>query len=106
MTPARLVAAVGVLTIAAVATASAQTATQTVTFQVDPINQVGVSGSPSLTINAAVPGSAPTSVASSGHSWSVTTNQTGAKITASIPSNMPAGLTLQATLGVGATGAT
>ena len=106
MTPARLVAAVGVLTIAVAATASAQTATQTVTFQVDAINQVAVSGSPSLTINAAVPGSAPTQVSSTGHTWSVTTNQTGAKITASIASNMPSGLTLQATLGVGATGAT
>jgi hypothetical protein len=105
MNPAKLVAAAGVLTMLASASVAAQTATQTVTFQVDPINQVGVSGSPSLTINAAVPGSAPTQVSSSGHTWSVTTNQTGAKITASIASNMPAGLTLQATLGVGATGA-
>src|SRR5690349_15549859 len=87
MHPARLVAAVGVLMLAGTTVASAQTATQTVTFQVDPINQVGVSGSPSLVINAAVPGSAPTSVSSSGHTWSVTTNQTGAKITASIASN-------------------
>lgn len=96
----------GLLTIMAAAIASAQTATQTVTFQVDAINQVGVTGSPSLAVNTAVPGSAPTQVTSSGHSWAVTTNQTGAKITASIPSNMPTGLTLQAILGVGATGAT
>jgi hypothetical protein len=99
------IAAAGILTLIA-ASASAQTATQTVTFQVDAINQVGVFGAPSLIINAAVPGSAPTSVASSGHTWSVTTNQTAAKITASIASNMPPGLTLQATLGVGSTGAT
>ncbi|HEY5060339.1 MAG TPA: hypothetical protein VII52_02335, partial [Gemmatimonadaceae bacterium] len=31
-------------------------------------------------------------------SWAVTTNQTGAKITGSIASDMPAGLTLSATL--------
>lgn len=90
----------------AVAASSAQTATQTVTFQVDAINQIGVTGSPSLTVNTAVAGSAPTQVSSTGHTWAVTTNQTGAKITASIASDMPSGLTLQATLGVGATGAT
>ncbi len=95
----------GLLTCVASAAVSAQTATQTVTFQVDAINQVGVTGSPSLTVNTATAGSAPTQVSSSGHTWAVTTNQTGAKITASIASNMPAGLTLQATLGVGATGA-
>lgn len=96
----------GLLMSVAAATSSAQTATQTVTFQVDAINQVGVSGSPSLTVNSATPGSAPTQVSSTGHTWAVTTNQTNAKITASIASNMPSGLTLQATLGVGATGAT
>jgi hypothetical protein len=84
--------------LAAVNTASAQTATQTVTFQVTAINQVAVSGSPSLVINAAAAGSAPTSVTSSGNTWSVTTNQTGASITASIPTAMPAGLTLSANL--------
>jgi hypothetical protein len=78
--------------------AFAQTATQTVTFQVDAINQISVTGSPSLTITAAVAGGAPTTVTSTGHSWAVTTNQTGAKITASIPTAMPAGLTLSATL--------
>ena len=83
---------------AAVNTASAQTATQTVTFQVTAINQVAVTGAPSLVINAAVAGSAPTSVTSVGNTWSVTCNQTGAMITASIPSAMPAGLTLSANL--------
>ena len=81
-----------------VRTASAQTATQTVTFQVTAINQVAVTGAPSLVINAAVAGSAPTSVTAAGNTWSVTTNQTGAMITASIPSAMPAGLTLSANL--------
>ena len=84
---------------------AAQTATQTVTFQVDAINQVGVTGSPTLDINTATAGSAPTSVTSSGNSWAVTCNQTGAKITGSIASNMPAGLTLSANLGA-PTGAT
>ena len=82
----------------AVNSASAQTATQTVTFQVTAINQIAVTGSPSLVINAAAAGSAPTSVTASGNTWSVTTNQSGASITASIPTAMPAGLTLSANL--------
>jgi hypothetical protein len=91
----------------AAASAQAQTATQTVTFQVSAINQIGVSGAPSLVINTAVPGSAPTAATSAGNTWAVTTNQTGAKVTASIASNMPAGLTLSANMGApaGATSA-
>lgn len=87
--------------------AQAQTATQTVTFEVQAINQIAVNGTPSLTITTATAGSAPTSVTASGNTWAVTTNQTGAKITASIASAMPTGLTLSATLGApsGATSA-
>ena len=86
--------------------ASGQTATQSVTFQVDAINQISFSGSPSLVINTATAGSAPTS-ATAAATWAVTTNQTGAKITASIGSVMPTGLTLQVNLGApsGATSA-
>lgn len=89
----------GLLVVAAAVSASAQTATQTVTIQVDAINQVSVAGTPSLTISAAVAGGAPTTVTSTGATWAVTTNQTGAKITASIGSAMPTGVTLSANLG-------
>ena len=97
----------GMFVAVAATSAAAQTATQTVTFQVDAINQVGVTGSPTLDINAAVAGNAPTSATSAGNTWAVTCNQTGAKITASIGSVMPAGVTLSATLGApaGATSA-
>jgi DNA-binding response OmpR family regulator len=78
--------------------ASAQTATQTVSFQVDAINLVGVAGTPSLLVTTGTAGTAPSSVTSAGESWAVTTNQTGAKITASLASAMPAGLTLSATM--------
>ena len=81
----------------AVNTASAQTATQTVTFQVTAINQIAVTGSPSLTINAATAGSAPTSVTATGNTWSVTTNQSGASITASIPTAMSCVICLPST---------
>src|SRR3954462_14620162 len=87
------------LVVAAAASASAQTATQTVTMQVDAINLISVSGTPSLAISAAVAGGAPTSVTSTGNTWAVTTNQTNAKITASIPTAMPAGVTLSANMG-------
>lgn len=79
--------------------AAAQTANQTVTIQVDAVNVIAFAGSPSLTVNAAVPGSPPTSVSNATATWAVTTNQTGAKITASISAAMPAGLTLSANLG-------
>ena len=88
----------GCLGLAGAGTAAAQTATQTVTFQVDAVNQVGLAGSPTMAITAAVAGNAPTTVTSSGHSWAVTTNQNTAKITASIGTVMPTGLTLSAQL--------
>jgi opacity protein-like surface antigen len=87
------------LVVAAAASASAQTATQTVTMQVDAINLISVAGTPSLTISAAVAGGAPTSVTSTGNTWAVTTNQSNAKITASIPLAMPTGVTLSANMG-------
>jgi hypothetical protein len=97
----------GLLTLAAALSAKAQTATQTVGYQVDAINQIAVTGSPTLTINTAVAGNAPTSASSSGNTWAVTTNQSGAKVTASIPTAMPAGVTLKAAMGApaGATSA-
>ena len=78
--------------------AFAQSATQTVTFEVDAINQIAMTGSPSLLINAATAGSAPTSVTSSTNSWAVTTNQTGSTISASVAAAMPAGVTLSVQL--------
>jgi hypothetical protein len=68
-----------------------------VTFQVNAINQISVAGSPSLTISTATAGSAPVAT-SAAATWAVTTNQTGAKITASLGAAMPAGLTLSANL--------
>ena len=104
MSAGRILSAMALM-VAATSAASAQV-TQTVTFQVNAINQIAFSGSPSLLINTATAGSAPTS-ATANASWAVTTNQTGAKITASINSAMPAGLTLSVDLSApgGATGA-
>jgi hypothetical protein len=90
--------AVALAVVAFAAPAQAQTANQTVTFEVKPINQIAFVGAPSLTITTAVAGSAPTSVTDATATWAITTNQSTVKITASIPSAMPAGLTLSANL--------
>ena len=78
-------------------TAGAQS--QTITFSVGAINQVAVTGSPTLNITTAVAGSAPTQATDNLSTWAVTTNQTGAKISASLDSDMPSGLTLKVALG-------
>ena len=87
------------LVLGATSVASAQTATQVVTFQVTAINQISFAGSPSLVINTATAGNDPTSANDATATWAVTTNQSNAKITASINSAMPAGLTLSVALG-------
>ncbi len=84
--------------------ASAQTATQTVSYEVAAVDQISVSGSPSLVVNTATAGSALTSASASG-TYAVTTNGTGRKITASLDSNMPSGVALTVSLGA-PTGAT
>jgi hypothetical protein len=68
-------------------------ATQVVSFEVQAINLLSVSGSPSLVINASAAGSAPTSVTAGG-TYSITTNEVNRKITASIDADMPSGVTL------------
>jgi hypothetical protein len=96
MNAGRILATMALL--AGATTASAQTATQNVSIQVNAINQIAVTGgAQSLTITTATAGSAPTDATAS-VSWAVTTNQTNQKITASINSAMPANVTLSANL--------
>ena len=85
--------------IVATRVADAQTATQVVQFEVRAVSQIGISGAPSpLVINSATAGSQPTSVASSGTSYAITTNEANQKIIASIDQPMPGGLTLEVSL--------
>jgi hypothetical protein len=98
--------AVGALSLVAGGAASAQTATQSVTYQVQAIQVVSVSGDPgALIISTAVPGSAPTQVSDATTTYAVTTNLTGSKITGSLNTAMPAGVSLGVTLAA-PTGAT
>lgn len=107
MNAGRILAATALL-VGAASAATAQTATQTVTFAVNAINRIAVSGPASLTINSATAGSQPTSASSTGLTWAVTTNQTNQKVTAELTvasgGNMPAGLTLSATMAAPAVG--
>jgi hypothetical protein len=103
------IAAIAALIAAGVtADASAQTATQTVTYEVQAINEIAVSGSPSLVISTAVAGNAPTS-ATAAATYAITTNESDRKITAELDADMPAGLTLSIELaapgGAASTGA-
>ena len=99
---ARPAAALILMTLAVAGTASAQT--QTVTFAVNAINQIALTGSPSLTISTAVAGNNPSSATDASATWAVTTNQSGAKVTASLDSDMPSGLTLSVDLAAPAGG--
>jgi hypothetical protein len=84
--------------------ASAQMA-HDVTFGVQAIHDMTVSTAPiNLVISSATAG-APTSATATA-TYSITTNDSLAKITAAIDSDMPNGVTLTANLAVGATGAT
>ena len=96
MNAGRILATMALLSAASVA--QAQTSNQNVTFQVNAVNQIAVAGSPSLTVNTATAGSAPTAATASA-TWAVTTNQSNAKVTASLDSDMPSGLTLSVNMG-------
>ncbi len=75
------------------------TATQTVTFEVQAINEISVSGNPgNLIVNSATAGSQPDAVSDNSTSYAITTNETTKKITGAIDTNMPANTTLQINL--------
>jgi hypothetical protein len=91
-----LVAAVALLAVAQRVEAG-NSDSQTVTLQVDAINELVVTGDPAMTINAAVAGSGPTSATNSATTYAITTNQ-NRKLTAVLSSAMPGNTTLHVTL--------
>lgn len=73
---------------------AASTDTVTVTFVVQSVRDIDVSGNPgTLTVS---PGGAPATDSST--TYSVVTNESNQRISAALDSNMPTGLTLQASL--------
>lgn len=81
------------LSLVAAGSASAQIQ-HTLTYAVNAINELSVSGTPSLTVSTAVAGSPPTSATGTA-SYSITTNQTGTAIQANLGTALPSGLTLE-----------
>jgi len=79
--------------------ASAQTANQTVTYEVQAINVISVSGNPgALIVSTATAGAEPTAATDATTSYSITTNGSNKKITGSINTAMPANTSLSVTL--------
>lgn len=97
MKAGRILAAMALLAGAAM-TATAQTATQTVTFAVNAVNRISVSGPATLNVTSATAGSEPDDAVSSGLTWAVTTNGTNMKVTGALASAMPTDVTLSANL--------
>ena len=78
---------------------AANTAQQTVTYEVSAINELSVSSpTVSLTVSAATAGSAPTAASDTSATYGITTNETNRKITGVINSNMPTGVALSISL--------
>lgn len=91
--------AIAALVLAAPAFAG-NSATQTVSYEVQAINELSVSSaSVSLVVNSATAGSAPNAATNSSTSYSITTNESGRKIVGALNTDMPAGVTLAVTLG-------
>ncbi len=73
--------------------------TQTVTYEVQAINEIAVSGDPgALIVSTATAGSEPDEVTDATTTYDITTNGTGKKITGAIDTAMPANTTLKINL--------
>lgn len=88
-----LLASIALLFAPAIAAAQ----TQTVGVEVSAINQIAFTGSPTLNVNTATAGAAPTAATASA-TYAVTTNETNRSITAQLDLAMPTGVTLTAAL--------
>jgi hypothetical protein len=78
---------------------SADNVSQTVTYEVQAINEISVSGNPgALVISTATAGSEPDAATDATTSYNVTTNGTNKRITGSIDTAMPANTSLLVTL--------
>lgn len=73
----------------------ANTTTQSITFSIEPIAEIGVSGDPpALVAQSAQPGSNPSDVENMSTFYAVTTNGSSEKVSVSLDSPMPTGTNL------------
>ena len=84
---------------------ASESTTQTVTYSVNSINEISVTGAPSLTIVAPAAGSPLADAVDSTSTYAITTNGSGLKITGSLDAAMPTGLTLKINLTAPSVGA-
>jgi hypothetical protein len=73
----------------------AQIGTSAVTFTFQAIDEIAVTGSPTLVINSAIAGQQPQPAEDTSSTYSISTNGTNKRITASINKQMPANTTLE-----------
>ncbi|MEO8560637.1 MAG: hypothetical protein ABI601_01090 [bacterium] len=80
--------------------AAAQTATQTVTFRVNPISEIAISGAPApIVVDAPRTSETRTHATMGGTSYAITTNEENQKIVAALDQPMPNGVQLAVALG-------
>ncbi|MBM3477489.1 MAG: hypothetical protein FJX75_29820 [Armatimonadetes bacterium] len=90
---------VSLLALVGSAALAANTANQTVTFQVSAINEISVSGNPgALTVSTATAGAEPDQVTDASTTYNLTTNGNNKKITGALDTAMPADVTLKVNL--------
>jgi hypothetical protein len=78
---------------------AADNSAQTITYEVQSINEIAVSGNPgALVVNTAVAGSQPTAATDATTTYSITTNSSFKKITGMLSAAMPANTALRLTL--------
>jgi len=68
----------------------------TMTFNIQSINEIAVTGSPSLTVSSATAGQEPNEATAGSSTYAISTNCTGKKLTAALGSAMPSNTTLKA----------
>ncbi|MBM3475549.1 MAG: hypothetical protein FJX75_19970 [Armatimonadetes bacterium] len=89
----------GLLAVTIPAAMAANTANQTVTFQVSAINEISVSGNPgALTVSTATAGAEPDQVTDATTTYNLTTNGNNKKITGALDTAMPSDVTLKVNL--------
>src|SRR4051812_33184538 len=100
-----MIGAIALFAIAPAAHAQLATADQTVNMSVSAINSLSFAGSVSLTVNAGTIGSTSLTPATASSSYGIISNDSSAKLSASIDIDMPAGSSLEVDLAA-PTGAT
>ena len=95
----KILLAAAVLTLLASMAFAADSDTNTITYEVTAINEVAITGDVTLTVNAAVAGSAPTQAVDNTATYAITTNcaDDAKKLTGGIDAAMDDGLTLAVT---------